>query len=82
MLAKTSNAMGMLRHITSWMLLYIYNNRLKEYFTRELRTLRKRSFEHMFLSRGIGLLDQRPRRPQTLISKCNKMMRSFDENLL
>ena len=39
---------------------------LQEYFTRELRALRKRSFEYMFLSRGIGLLDQRPRRPQTL----------------
>ena len=41
-------------------------HRLQEYFTKELRALRERSFEHMFLSRGIGLLDQRPRRPQTL----------------
>ena len=41
-------------------------HRLQEYFTKELRALRERSFEYMFLSRGIGLLDQRPRRPQTL----------------
>ena len=41
-------------------------HRLQEYFTRELRALRERSFEYMFLSRGIGFLDQRPRRPQTL----------------
>ena len=40
--------------------------RLQEYFTKELRVSRKRSPEYIFLGKGIGLLEQRPRRPQTL----------------
>ena len=40
--------------------------KLQDYFTKELRASGKRSPEYIFLGTGIGLLEQRPRRPQTL----------------
>ena len=40
--------------------------RLQDTFTKELRASRKRSLEYILLDKEIGLLEQRPRRPQTL----------------
>ena len=40
--------------------------RLQDYFAKELRASRKRSPEYIFLGKEIGLLEQRSRRPQTL----------------
>lgn len=53
---------GLLSHIY----LSALEHRLQEYFTQELRALRKRSLEHKILSHGVGLLVQRPRGPRTL----------------
>ena len=44
----------------------VSKQRLQDYFTKVLRALRKRSPGYIFLGKGIGLLEQRPRRPQIL----------------
>ena len=40
--------------------------RLQDNFTKELKASRKRSLEYILLDKEIGLLEHRPRRPQTL----------------
>ena len=41
--------------------------RLQDYFTKELRASRKRSPEYILLDKEIGLLEQRPRGPQDIM---------------
>ena len=54
--------------------------KLQDYFTKELRASRKRSHDYIFIGKGIGLLDYKDleyHRHYTLIGKYNDLKRKY-----